>query len=97
MNCELSKVNCELKDLLQELISKNVCLDTAATILWQLKIYEQAKEEERYAKARNAGADAVAYLNRVSDWQRLQLKQYMEDADISQKLIKEFCPATTEK
>ena len=59
--------------LLQELIDKDVSLPKAASILWQWKIWEEAKEEERDGIERDAGPDAQAHLHRVAESHRLQL------------------------
>ena len=80
-------MNCELKKLLQELIDGEVSLEKSANILWQWKIYEAAKEEERDGIARDACPDAQDYLHRVSESHRLQLEHYMVEANISDALI----------
>ena len=77
----------KLKDILQELIDKDVSLEKCANILWQWKIYEAAKEEERDGIERDAGPDAQAHLHRVSESHRLQLQHYMVEADLNQQLI----------
>lgn len=73
--------------LLQELIDKNVSLPKAASILWQWKIWEEAKEEERDGIERDAGPDAQAHLHRVAESHRLQLEHYLIVGRISQDLI----------
>lgn len=80
-------MNCELKKLLQELIDKDVSLEKSANILWQWKVWEEAKDEERYGIARNAGQDAMAHLHKVAEMHRLQLEHYMVVGRISQDLI----------
>lgn len=75
------------KKLLQELIDKDVSLPKAASILWQWKIWEEAKEEERDGIERDAGPDAQAHLHRVAESHRLQLEHYLIVGRISQDLI----------
>lgn len=77
----------KLKELLQELIDKNVSLEKSANILWQWKIYEAAKEEERYGKVRDASPDAQEHLHRVAEAHRLQLEHYLVVANISDELV----------
>lgn len=77
----------KLKDILQELIDKDVGLEKCANILWQWKIYEAAKAEERDGIKRDACPDAQAHLHRVSEAHRLQLQHYMVVADLNQQLI----------
>lgn len=75
------------KALLQELIEKDVSLPKAANILWQWKIWEEAKEEERYGIARGANRDAQAHLHKVAEMHRLQLEHYMVVANISDEMV----------
>ena len=77
----------KLKDILQELIDKDVSLEKCANILWQWKIYEAAKEEERDGIERDAGPDAQAHLHRVSESHRLQLEHYLVVANISDEMV----------
>ena len=77
----------DIKPILQELIDKDVPLDAAANILWQWKIWEDAKEEERYGIERGAGLDAQAHLHKVAEMHRLQLEHYMVVGRIRQDLI----------
>lgn len=78
------------KALLQLMIEKDVSLPKAASILWQWKIWEEAKEEERYGIARGAGLDAQAHLHKVAEMHRLQLEHYMVVANIDQELIEQI-------
>lgn len=73
--------------LLQELIDKDVSLPKAASILWQWKIWEEAKEEERDGIERDAGPDAQAHLHRVAESHRLQLEHYLVVANISDEMV----------
>lgn len=77
----------KLKELLQELIDKEVSLEKSANILWQWKIYEAAKDEERYGIERDASPDAQTHLHRVSESHRLQLEHYLVVANISDELV----------
>lgn len=78
------------KALLQFMIEKDIALPKAASILWQWKIWEEAKEEERYGIARGANRDAQAHLHKVAEMQRLQLEHYMVVANIDQELIEQI-------
>ena len=77
----------DIKPILQELIDKEVPLEAAANILWQWKIWEDAKEEERYGIARGANRDAQAHLHKVAEMQRLQLEHYMVVSNISDEMV----------
>lgn len=75
------------KALLQLMIDKDIALPKAASILWQWKIWEEAKEEERYDIARGAGLDAQAHLHKVAEMHRLQLEHYMVVANIDDDMV----------
>jgi len=75
------------KALLQLMIEKDVSLPKAASILWQWKIWEEAKEEERYAITRGADRDAQAHLHKVAEMHRLQLEHYLVVANISDEMV----------
>lgn len=77
----------DIKPILQELTDKDVSLPKAASILWQWKIWEEAKEEERYGIARGAGRDAQAHLHKVAEMHRLQLEHYLVVANISDEMV----------
>lgn len=83
------------KALLQLIIEKDVSLPKAASILWQWKIWEEAKEEERYGIARGADRDAQAHLHKVAEMHRLQLEHYMVVGGISQDFINRLIRPTT--
>ena len=80
-------MNRELKKLLQELIDKEVPLETAANILWQWKRWREAKEEEEYADMRDTDADTRCNLSQTTERNRLQLEHYLVVGRISQDLI----------
>ena len=75
------------KALLQLIIEKDVSLPKAASILWQWKIWEEAKEEERYGIARGADRDAQAHLHKVAEMHRLQLEHYLVVANIDDEMV----------
>ena len=75
------------KALLQLIIDKDVSLPKAASILWQWKIWEEAKEEERYGIARGADRDAQAHLHKVAEMHRLQLEHYLVVANIDDEMV----------
>ena len=76
----------DIKDLLQELIDKDVSLDAAANILWQWKRWQEAKEDERYAAIRDTDADTRGNLSQIAERNRLQLEHYLVVANISDEL-----------
>lgn len=84
----------EIKDLLQELIDKNICLDQSARILWQLRIYHEARENLRYAELRNADPDTLCNLTMTTEKHRLQLEHYLVINDISRTLINRLAKKT---
>ena len=75
------------KALLQLMIEKDIALSKSASILWQWKIWEDAKEEERYGIARGADRDAQAHLHKVAEMHRLQLEHYLVVANIDDEMV----------
>lgn len=77
----------EFKDLLQELIDKEISLDQSAKILWQLRMYTEAQQNERYAEVRNADVDTRGNLGHTTELHRLQLEHYLVINGISRQII----------
>lgn len=81
----------EIKDLLQELIDKDINLDQSAKILWQLRTYTEAQENEHYARLRDI--DTVCSLENITERHRLQLEHYLVVAGISKSIIERLTKA----
>ena len=84
----------KLKELLQELIDKDVSLEKSANILWEWKAWEVAKENERYKKSRHAEADELEFFHQLTERHRLQLEHYLVEANISQEMINKLIRTT---
>ena len=79
--------NPEIKDLLQELIDKEISLDQSAKILWQLRTYTEAQENEHYAVLRNIDTDERCNLAKTTERHRQQLEHYLVINGISRPII----------
>ena len=77
----------EFKDLLQELIDKEISLDQAAKILWQLRTYTEAQQNERHAAVRSADPDTQRDISHFTEMHRLQLEHYLVINGISRPII----------
>ena len=77
----------EFKDLLQELIDKEISLDQSAKILWQLRTYTEAQQNERHAAVRSADPDTQRDISHFTEMHRLQLEHYLVINGISRQII----------
>lgn len=77
----------EFKDLLQELIDKEISLDQSAKILWQLRTYTEAQQNERHAAVRSADPDTQRNISHTTEMHRLQLEHYLIINGISRQII----------
>ena len=77
----------EIKDLLQELIDKDVNLDQSAKILWQMRAYMESCDNIEYAISHGKDSDVIYDLKHSANQARLQLEHYMVEANISDALI----------
>lgn len=77
----------EFKDLLQELIDKEISLDQSAKILWQLRTYTEAQQNERHAAVRSADPDTQRDISHFTEMHRLQLEHYLIINGISRPII----------
>lgn len=77
----------EFKDLLQELIDKDINLDQSAKILWQLRMYTEAQQNERHAAVRSADPDTKRDISHFTEMHRLQLEHYLIINGISRPII----------
>ena len=77
----------EFKDLLQEMIDKDINLDQSAKILWQLRIYTEAQQNEHFAELRNADTDMRCNMAKTTERHRLQLEHYLIINGISRHII----------
>ena len=75
----------QLKDLLQQLIDKEVSLDQSAKILWQLRLYEESLRDEQYVSRNNVDVDGdtLGNLRMTTERHRLQLDHYLVTNGIS--------------
>lgn len=78
----------KLKDLLQQLIDKEVSLDQSAKILWQLRLYEESLRDEQYVSRNNVDVDGdtLGNLRMATERHRLQLDHYLVTNGISLRL-----------
>ena len=78
----------KLKDLLQQLIDKEVNLDQSAKILWQLRLYEESLRDEQYMSRNNVDidGDTLGNLRMATERHRLQLDHYLVTNGISLRL-----------
>ena len=93
----VDKYKSQFDEVLLDIMKNDVGLAKAADILWQWKIWENAKAEERYGVARGADRDAQAHLHKVAETHRLQLEHYMVVANIEQDVINMIVRPKTEK
>ena len=77
----------EFKDLLQELIDKEISHDQSAKILWQLRTYTEAQQNERHAAVRSADPDTQRDISHFTEMHRLQLEHYLIINGISRPII----------
>ena len=77
----------EFKDLLQELMDKEISLDQSAKILWQLRTYTEAQQNERHAAVRSADPDTQRDISHFTEMHRLQLEHYLIINGISRPII----------
>ena len=77
----------EFKDLLQELIDKEISLDQSAKILWQLRTYTEAQQNERHAAVRSADPETQRDISHFTEMHRLQLEHYLIINGISRPII----------
>lgn len=87
---ENNSKDCDLRTLIQELIDKNISLDQAASILWELKNYRDAKIAVQYANVHGSDADTFCFLGQQAERHRLQMEHYLVVAGISQPLIEKL-------
>lgn len=72
---------------MQELIDKEISLDQSAKILWQLRTYTEAQQNERHAAVRSADTDTQRDISHFTEMHRLQLEHYLVINGISRQII----------
>ena len=72
---------------MQELIDKEISLDQSAKILWQLRTYTEAQQNERHAAVRSADPDTQRDISHFTEMHRLQLEHYLVINGISRQII----------
>lgn len=79
-----------LESLLNELQQKHVNLDNSSKILWQLRLYIEYRDEERYHSGNGGYTDTMIDYHNKMNQAKLQLEHYLLENNIQSINIKDI-------
>lgn len=79
-----------LELLLNELQRKHVNLDNSSKILWQLRLYIEYRDEERYHSGNGGYTDTMIDYHAKMNQAKLQLEHYLLENNIQSINIKDI-------